>query len=341
MPRSSRSKRSPSVDVLPPLLEDGTLVGTPQLPPYVCEYEHRKHLWPARASFKEEFDSPMAVTKNGATDEKHWLGRRPFKQQADHRGGWIQFIVASVVLLSLVAIAIGVGVGVGMRNSRNNGQNNQHPAVSELSEEDKHFPEGTWRFETVLTTISTACTNETYRCYPYSTYSESPDSSAAIFDWVIERVSPASQDAGKELNYQILSTPNPFSVFFTHATLSLLDAGLDVERFIFSVPLNVTVIPTASLHEDDSQRTNTCHYGNVTFNGTIYTKMPKQHPPGNDSPKAEHNPKRWPYAANMVQTVRAREGVPRCLDPAGAQVGSWKWKEGGECSCAYTNFDLL
>ncbi len=157
---------------------------------------------------------------------------------------------------------------------------------------------------------------------------------------MIKKASPASRGAEKEPNYQISSTPNPFSVFFTDATLSLLDAGLDGERFIFSVPLNVTVIPIASLDEDGSQRTNTCHYGNVTFNGTIYTKMPKQHPPSNNSPKAEQNPKRWPYAANMVQTVGARDGVPRCLDPAGAQVGSWEWKDGGECSCAYTNFDL-
>lgn len=207
--------------------------------------------------------------------------------------------------------------------------------AGEQEASENAFPEGTYRFETVLKSISTDCTsdNSTYRCYPYSTFSEAPDSSMAVFDWVIEAIDRDSN------NYQVSSTRNPFSIVFTNATLNLEGAGTEDERFDFSVPLNTTVIPNKLLHAWSTKRAFVCYYSDVVFTASIYTKKVKSWPPATEDNQGQ-NPRRWPFAATMRQAVASAPNVPNCIDASKHPIGNFAVNEGAECSCVYTNFSL-
>ena len=212
------------------------------------------------------------------------------------------------------------------------------------AESEKAFPEGTYRFETVLESISTDCTTQssTYRCYPYSTYSEAPDASMAVFDWIIEATDRESNA------YQISSTKNPFSIVFQNATMNLMEARTVEERFEFSVPLNMTVIPDRPLYPRDGNRASICYYSGVIFSASIYTKKEKWWPEGSSTvaiveENKTQNPRRWPYAATMKQAVKGKNDVPDCRDAAGNSMEEFGRNEttgGRECSCGYTNFGI-
>lgn len=209
---------------------------------------------------------------------------------------------------------------------------------------EKAFPEGTYRFETVLASISTDCTtqNSTYRCYPYSTFSEAPDASMAVFDWIIEATDRESNA------YQISSTKNPFSIVFQNAAMNLMETGTLEERFEFSAPLNMTVIPVRPLDPRNGNRASICYYSGVIFSARIYTKKEKAWPKGSSveaivEENKTQNPRRWPYAATMKQAVKGKNDVPDCRDAVGNSMGGFGRNEttgGRECSCGYTNFGM-
>ena len=211
-------------------------------------------------------------------------------------------------------------------------------------ESGKAFPEGTYRFETVLESISTDCTtqNSTYRCYPYSTYSEAPDASMAVFDWTIEANDHESNA------YQISSTKNPFSIVFQNATMNLMEAGTMEERFEFNAALNMTVIPDRPSDPRNGNRASICYYSGAIFSARIYTKKEKAWPKGSSSEtivedNKTRNPRRWPYAATMKQAVKVKNDVPDCKDAVGNSMEGFGRNEatgGGECSCGYTNFNI-
>lgn len=231
----------------------------------------------------------------------------------------------------------------GQLTSARNSESAEAKAKITASQEDpeKAFPEGTYRFETVLESISTDCTtqNSTYRCYPYSTFSEAPDASMAVFDWIIEAIDRESND------YRISSTKNPFSIVFQNATMNLMETGTVEERFEFSVPLNMTVIPDRPLDPRDGNRASICYYSGVIFSARIYTKKEKAWPKGSSTEaiveeNKTQNPRRWPYAATMKQAVKGKNDVPDCRDAVGNSMGEFGKNEttpGGECSCGYTN----
>lgn len=208
----------------------------------------------------------------------------------------------------------------------------------------KAFPEGTYRFETVLESISTGCTtqNSTFRCYPYSTYSEAPDASLAVFDWIIETTD------GESDTYQISSTKNPFSIVFENVTMNLMETGTVEERFEFNVLLNMTVIPDRPLDPGNGNRALICYYSSVVFSASIYTKKEKSWPKGSSAEaiveeNKTQNPKRWPYAATMKQAVNGKNDVPDCRDAVENSMGEFGRYETtgvGECSCGYTNFEI-
>lgn len=230
--------------------------------------------------------------------------------------------------------------------SSRNSESAEAKAKIAASQQDaeKAFPEGTYRFETVLESISTDCTiqDSAYRCYPYSTYSEAPDASMAVFDWIIEA-------ADRESNaYQISSTKNPFSIVFQNATMNLMETGTVEERFEFSVPLNMTVIPDRPLDPRNGNRASICYYSGVIFSASIYTKKEKSWPKGSSTEaiveeNKTQNPRRWPYAATMKQAVKGKIDVPDCRDAVGNSMGEFGRKEttgARECSCGYTNFRI-
>ena len=153
---------------------------------------------------------------------------------------------------------------------------------------------------------------------------------------------------GESNAYQISSTKNPFSIAFQNATMNLTEAGTVEERFDFSVPLNMTVIPDRPLGSRNGNRASICYYSGVTFSASVYTRKEKSWPKGTSTAtiveeNKTQNPRRWPYAATMKQSVRGKNDVPDCRDAIGnslREFGRNETTEGGECSCGYTNFGL-
>ena len=151
----------------------------------------------------------------------------------------------------------------------------------------------------------------------------------AVFDWVIKAVDRENN------NYQISSTRNPFSIVFTDATLKLQEAGTEDERFSFSVPLNVTVIPDKPSDTRNSNRASICYYSDVVFSASMYTKRAKSWPPATEGDQSQ-NPKRWPYAATMKQAVASGPNVPNCLDASSHPIKNFAVNgkaEIGRASC--------
>jgi hypothetical protein len=193
------------------------------------------------------------------------------------------------------------------------------------------FPVGSFMIKTYLESISTSCTSNpaTWLCYPYITYAESPNSSIAIFDWIIQ---PESQGSG---TYIISSTNNPFSPIFTNITLALLDASLTSERYTFQIAMNKPVIPVTAV--TDSNLATTCYYNSTTFEASLYTKMTKSNLSNSTDKISDTTSGTWPYAAEVEQIALSGPNVPYCVNAQYDQVGDFVVRNGQYCNCVYRN----
>lgn len=191
------------------------------------------------------------------------------------------------------------------------------------------FPSGTYSFDTVLTTVNTNCTSNTttWRCYPYSTYSESESDSGAIFYWIVQPISSGSD------NYYISSTQNPFMLTFTNVSLTLEDAGAATERYTFNVSMQQVVYPTTSITSDNNAAT--CYYNSTTFQASLYTSMEKSYASGTSNSSSFEA---WPYA---IRVEELSPDGPDCMDSVtGARVNVAAGSSGESCDCLYSNYDV-
>jgi hypothetical protein len=223
-------------------------------------------------------------------------------------------------------------------NSNKNSKNIQ-AASSCGSPAATTFPAGNWAIETALQTISTNCTSNsaTWRCYPYSTYSQSPSDSDTVFNWII------GQDPTNCGTYKISSTNNPFSIVFNNITLTLADAGLASERYTFKITRQKSVAASQAVSDNNAQAT--CYFNATTLQGDLYTRMERTYPANLSDSSNTTTPSfttfnSWPYATEIVQ-LDSSDDIPQCFDMAGDLLGNFTvGGGGGSCECLYANFGL-
>ena len=217
------------------------------------------------------------------------------------------------------------------------------------------FPVGSYTLTTFLDTVSTNCTSNaaTWRCYPYSTYSQSQTGAMATFNWVITATDPKSSSPG---NYSISSTNNPFALNFSNVPMQLLDLGLSSERYTFFVPMDKNVIPSTAITNDNSLAT--CYFNNATFRANLFTKMSKTYPlsssassttatpspSAGDGTSASQGFQPWPYAVRVEEFIGGGNDVPSCYKVVNGNIGdrinNGISPKGAEnvCSCLYKNY---
>lgn len=194
------------------------------------------------------------------------------------------------------------------------------------------FPAGDYSIQTFLSSTSSDCTSNaaTWRCYPYTTYTDSPTDSLTTLDWKIRafQSNPASSPV-----YTVSSTNNPFSVIFSNITLITRDANTINERYVFNITMNKPVIPLTML--TSANVFTTCYYNTTNFQATLFTKTSKSLP-ANSTVAAYQT---WPYAVAFEQIALSGSQTPQCLDASGNTVGSFAVSTAGKtCSCNYANY---
>lgn len=223
-------------------------------------------------------------------------------------------------------------------NSNNNGGNSSSSGGSGIvggpgnPATNLTFPAGSYRFDTYLNTVSTDCVNNsaTWLCYPYSTYAQNPSASAATFEWIIYPINNTS-------NYTISSTDNYFSIVFSNLSLSLRNPGANDEHYFFQTMTQKLTKPTAQLGSQNVA--STCYFNQTTFQGHLYTKMPKSYPSSSTNTTSSSGafiP--WPYAVKVEQVAGAGAETPTCLGPSGQVLGDFSESDGTKlCDCLYLN----
>lgn len=263
------------------------------------------------------------------------------------RGGWKTLaIIAVLMICAIVGLVVGLVVGLRKRcvlvfcvriltdilyRNSNNSTNSSMSSTANVT-----FPEGSYRFDTVLSSVATNCTSNsaTWMCYPYTTYSQNPSASAATFDWVI---SPSTGNTP----YIISSTPNYFSILFSNATLSLRNPNQADEYYYFSTTLQKPTKPAAQLGSENVA--STCYFNQTVFEGYLYTKMNAalggSISSANGTGVGAYKP--WPYAVRVKQTSAAGSDTPTCLGPDGQVLGDFSVADASqECGCTYANAGL-
>jgi hypothetical protein len=181
--------------------------------------------------------------------------------------------------------------------------------------------------------VTTDCTSNpnTWLCYPFSTYSQSQTASAATFDWII------SADSEDSSNYTISSTQNYFSIMFANITLSLRAADTPNEHYFFSTVMRKPTRPTTQI--GSSNLAATCYFNTTTFQGYLYTRIPKTYPKASTDSGSESGAfSPWPYAVKVEQISASGRGTPTCLDPNGNSMGDFSVQgQNEQCSCNYLN----
>jgi hypothetical protein len=168
-------------------------------------------------------------------------------------------------------------------------------------------------------------------CYPYSTYAESPSQSAATFYWIIAPVA-------KSNNYTISSTTNPFSIVFSNASMSLMNAGQADEHYFFQMNTQKPTKPASQLGSQNVA--STCYFNQTTFQGYLYTQMAKTYPNNSTNDTNTSDPfTPWPYAVKIEEVAAAAAGTPTCLGPSGESLGNFGISDGTQlCDCLYLNY---
>lgn len=296
---------------------------------------------PPRASHDGMPPEYTAFEESKRRDPLAELRNRP---AVARRGGWKRLLIFIILGLAILAIALGVGLGVGLtRNHNSSNSPSSEGSSSQPSTENQTFPAGQYSITTYLDTVSTACTNisSTFRCYPYSTYSSSPTSSIATFNWII---------TGSGTSYNVSSADNPFSITFSNQSLTLVDAGTATERYTFSMPMNKLVIPGTPITTDNMQAQ--CYFNGTLLNASLYTRMNGTNTtnsmPSSSSTTSDGQVawQPWPFAASINQTISGGDNVPSCFEVANGRVGAPVTNNLGaqpassQCGCFYRNFDL-
>lgn len=206
------------------------------------------------------------------------------------------------------------------------------------------FPVGAYTFDTYLASVSTACTpnSNTWRCFPYATYSETGSGADTQFNWII---APSEANAS---NYVISSSENPFALDFTNASLTLTDVGKATEAYQFSTAMQKIVVPNVTLTADGA--TTSCFYNHTTFSAVLYTKMGKTYPSSNTTtsssggtmPGTNGGYQSWPYAVQVTQVVDGGSSVPDCYEMNNgntvAHVAIGTESATQSCNCVYENY---
>jgi hypothetical protein len=196
------------------------------------------------------------------------------------------------------------------------------------------FPAGDFSVQTFLTSTSSDCTSNpaTWRCYPYTTYLESPTDSLTTLDWKIHAF---QTNNGTTPVYTVSSTNNPFSIIFSNLTLVMRDSNTVNERYVFNITTNKVVVPSTML--TSTNVFTTCYFNTTTFEAYLYTRMLKSLP-GNSTVAAFSS---WPYAVEFEEKVMSGSQTPQCVDTSGKLVGSFASPTAGEsCSCKHMNYGI-
>ena len=206
---------------------------------------------------------------------------------------------------------------------------------------------GSWTFTTFLDTVSANCTSNpaSWKCEPSVTYATSPHNALAAFNWIISAVDSKSDSSS---NLTISSTDNPFAINFSNATLNLVDAGTENERYTFSTMVQKAVFPSFNVK---------CFYNDTVFMADLYTSKPKSYPNNSTGASAATTSSvaaaaptggafaDWGYAIDATQHIGGGVDVPACYTLENGQPGD-RVTSGYSamppedfCSCAYKNYD--
>lgn len=217
------------------------------------------------------------------------------------------------------------------------------PSSSPLS--SGPFPVGVYSFETFLANVTTSCASKAsdWQCAPYHTYTESSSEAMFTFQWIIADPDNDSSD------FTISSPPNPFAISFANASLRLVDAGQDMERYTYNTSFDKMVITSLGVH---------CYFNNTLFEASLYTKRPKSYPlkaSESSSPAATEPASAasaspvpyadWPYAVDIKLSLGGGPTVPECYEMnngvKGARVIDGRIPKTSQdiCSCIYRNHD--
>ncbi|KAK5069551.1 hypothetical protein LTR64_008232 [Lithohypha guttulata] len=264
-------------------------------------------------------------------------------------GGWRRMVClgcVAFVILVVLGIALGVGLGVGL--TKRKGASSQPVSTDPVpadnttspSSNNQNYPLGTFAIPTYLTTTNTSCTSNpaTWRCYPYTTYSQSTTASFSTLLWRI--TSPTNST----LDLQISNTNPAFSYPFTNVPLTLSNAGdLQQSAFTFSFNFRKQVIPDADITGGDNAATR-CYYNNTLVSVRLYDNAQGgggnvTRPPSGQSDTQNGGGELWPYAIEFEERIAE---PPECFRYVNGEEGAVvPVDEGvGECVCGYRNFGL-
>jgi len=314
----------------------------PAVPARALNRPQREYLWgishPPRVESPPEYLNVADV--EGPKGEKLAEVRRAIanNKHLAKRGGF-KTLALFILLALLCIVAVVVGVVIGLRNHKKSTNNSSGGPDGGASgnlpnpngPSNATFPAGSYSIDTVLSTVSANCTSNaaTWRCFPFSTYAESPAKSATNFDWII------TPDP-KSSNYLISTTPNVFAVLFTNISLSLMNATQDTEHYYFQTTMQKATIPNSPLTPTNS--VSMCYFNQTNFQGYLYTKMEKTYPNNSTTANATEPYGPWPYAVRIEQTSPGGPGIPTCLDPSGKSQGNFSVSDTTEsCQCEYLN----
>lgn len=290
--------------------------------------------------------------------EKTSFGHGLRSRLGSSRGGWGKVVIFALALL-LVIIALAVGLGVGL--TRRHGPNASEPSTSsngtQPSTTTQQFPLGDYSLITALQDVQTNCTSNsaTWRCYPYSTYSDANSTAGlTIFNWVLTSLDASfasnsttqtTDAAGVPANISLSSASNPFTMTITNQSLTYVNND-SMPRYTFSYTYRQTVIPTTAI--DPADQAATCLYNSTVLSATLYlsdNSPVKSYPgaalAGSASVSGGYTP--WPYAVEITESVAGGTDVPACYATTngvlGAPIGSFTPESSdAQCQCLYSNY---
>ncbi|KAF1347580.1 hypothetical protein BDV97DRAFT_355509 [Delphinella strobiligena] len=274
------------------------------------------------------------------------------------RGGWGRLIIVLVVL-ACVAIGLGVGLGVGLNHHKKLAQHSSSSSSSGTTLDTAlGFPLGEYSLNTALRDIQTNCTSNaaTWRCFPYSLYSNdssSASASEAVFNWILTNTSasyisnatlPTTSSSGVPANISLSSSDNPFSISITNTSLTYYNNN-DRPRFGFNLTTSKQVIPNVALTTDNAA--STCFYNNTMLVGLLYLSdgLSVTYPTSSDATTLDSY-QAWPYAVRVEQIADGGTDVSACYETVDGSVGNeitgvfTTESETDQCVCHYANFDL-
>lgn len=291
---------------------------------------------------------PEGAEKSERLHENHLIAKR---------GGWGRLIVVLVVLVC-VAIGLGVGLGVGLNHHKKSARLSSSSSTSSTTSDTAlGFPLGEYSLNTALRDIQTNCTSNaaTWRCYPYSIYSNDSSASAseAVFNWILTNTSasymsnislPTTSSSGVLANISLSSSANPFSISITNASLTYYNDN-DRPRFGFNLTTSKQVVPSIALTTDNAA--STCFYNKTMLVGLLYlSDAPSVTYPASSNATTLDSYQAWPYALRVEQIADGGTDVPACYETVDGSVGNaitgvlTTESEIDQCVCDYANFDL-